>query len=169
LKPIDANELMTDAHGRPNNASNCRRTPVLIAGGGPTGLALASELGWRGISCVVVEQGDGGVDFPTTNLVNTRTCEYLRRWGLADQVRYRAGFPPDYPRNYVFVTRMNGYQIARFEHPPNGDPASRSAHSPEGRLWVQTFLRPRIAAACKRAAGSRGSLWHVAGSVPARG
>ncbi|MEK7209859.1 MAG: FAD-dependent monooxygenase [Candidatus Binatota bacterium] len=120
-----------------------KRFPVLIAGGGPTGLALAIELGRRGISCLVVEQGDGSVEFPTTNLVNTRTCEHLRRWGLADRVRYDAGFPADYPRNYVFVTRMNGYELARFDHPANGDPKSRSPHSPEGRIWVsKPFFDP---------------------------
>jgi 2-polyprenyl-6-methoxyphenol hydroxylase-like FAD-dependent oxidoreductase len=120
-----------------------KQVPVLIAGAGPTGLALAIELGSRGISCLVVEQGDGSVDFPTTNLVNTRTCEHLRRWGLADRARYEAGFPTDYPRNYVFVTRMNGYEVARFDHPANGDPESRSPHSPEGRIWVsKPFFDP---------------------------
>jgi 2-polyprenyl-6-methoxyphenol hydroxylase-like FAD-dependent oxidoreductase len=110
------------------------RTPVLIAGGGPTGLALASELGWRGISCVLVEQTDGRVGFPTTNLVNTRTSEHLRRWGIIDQVKH-AGFPTDFPRNYIFVTRVFGYELARFEHPSNGDPQFRSPYSPEGRIW----------------------------------
>lgn len=134
---------MSEANIPVPSSDGSKRYPVLIAGGGPTGLALASELGWRGISCLVVEQGDGSVDFPTTNLVNTRTCEHLRRWGLADRVRYDAGFPPDYPRNYVFVTRMNGYEVARFDHPANGDPNSRSPHSPEGRIWVsKPFFDP---------------------------
>ncbi len=53
--------------------------PVLIVGGGPVGLAMAVELGWRGIDCVLVEQGDGEVDHPKTNGVNTRTMEYCRR------------------------------------------------------------------------------------------
>ncbi len=113
-----------------------RRVPVLIAGAGPVGLALAVELAYRGIRCLVVEQTDGSVDFPTTNLANTRTCEHLRRWGIADRMRYESGYPTDYPRNYLFVTRMDGYEIARFDHPPNGDPASRSSFSPEGRLWI---------------------------------
>jgi len=113
-----------------------RRYPILIAGAGPVGLALAIELAWRGIRCLVVEQTDGRVEFPTTNLANTRTCEHLRRWGLADRLRYESGYPTDYPRNYVFVTRMDGYEIARFDHPANGDPASRSPYSPEGRLWI---------------------------------
>jgi 2-polyprenyl-6-methoxyphenol hydroxylase-like FAD-dependent oxidoreductase len=112
------------------------RIPVLIAGAGPVGLSLAIELAYRGIRCLVVEQTDGSVEFPTTNLANTRTCEHLRRWGIADKMRYESGYPTDYPRNYLFVTRMDGYEIARFDHAPNGDPAARSPYSPEGRLWI---------------------------------
>jgi 2-polyprenyl-6-methoxyphenol hydroxylase-like FAD-dependent oxidoreductase len=113
-----------------------RRIPVLIAGAGPVGLALAIELAFRNIRCLVVEQTDGSVDFPTTNLANTRTVEHLRRWGLADRTRFESGYPTDYPRNYLFVTRMDGYEIARFDHPANGAPNARSLHSPEGRLWI---------------------------------
>ncbi len=112
------------------------RIPVLIAGAGPVGLALAIELAYCNIRCLVVEQTDGSVDFPTTNLANTRTVEHLRRWGFADRMRYESGYPTDYPRNYLFVTRMDGYEIARFDHPANGDPKSRSLYSPEGRLWI---------------------------------
>jgi 2-polyprenyl-6-methoxyphenol hydroxylase-like FAD-dependent oxidoreductase len=113
-----------------------RHYPVIIAGAGPVGLALAIELGWRGIPCLVVEQTDGSVEFPTTNLANTRTVEHLRRWGIADRMRFESGYPTDYPRNYLFVTRMDGFEIARFDHPANGAPAARSPFSPEGRLWI---------------------------------
>lgn len=112
------------------------RIPVLIAGAGPVGLTLAIDLAYRNIRCLVVEQTDGSVEFPTTNLANTRTCEHLRRWGIADRMRFESGYPTDYPRNYLFVTRMDGFEIARFDHPPNGAPDSRSPHSPEGRLWI---------------------------------
>lgn len=115
---------------------NHKHTPVLIAGAGPVGLALAIELSYRGIRCLVVEQTDGAVDFPTTNLANTRTCEHLRRWGIADRMRFESGYPTDYPRNYLFVSRMDGFEIARFDHPANGAPDSRSPYSPEGRLWI---------------------------------
>src|SRR5262245_43820369 len=119
-----------------SHALACSHLPVLIAGAGPVGLGLAIELAYRNIRCVIVEQTDGSVDFPTTNLANTRTVEYLRRWGIADRMRFEAGYPTDYPRNYLFITRMDGFEIARFEHPANGDPASRSPFSPEGRLWI---------------------------------
>jgi len=117
-------------------ASPTTRVPILIAGAGPVGLSLAIELAYRGIRCLIVERSDGSVDFPTTNLANTRTCEHLRRWGIADKMRYRSGYPIDYPRNYLFVTRITGWEIARFNHPANGDRDSRSPYSPEGRLWI---------------------------------
>lgn len=118
------------------NSNSLNRIPLLIAGAGPVGLALAIELAYRGICSLLVEQTNGAVDFPTTNLANTRTCEHLRRWGIADRMRYESGYPTDYPRNYLFVTRMTGYEIARFDHPANGAPNSRSPYSPEGRLWI---------------------------------
>jgi 2-polyprenyl-6-methoxyphenol hydroxylase-like FAD-dependent oxidoreductase len=118
------------------NSNSLNRIPVLIAGAGPVGVSLAIELAYRGVRSLLVEQSDGAVDFPTTNLANTRTCEHLRRWGIADRMRYESGYPTDYPRNYLFVTRMTGYEIARFDHPANGDPNSRSPYSPEGRLWI---------------------------------
>ncbi|MEE8332460.1 MAG: FAD-dependent monooxygenase, partial [Alphaproteobacteria bacterium] len=41
-----------------------RRVPVLIVGGGPVGLALAGDLGWRGVACELIEQGDGSIAVP---------------------------------------------------------------------------------------------------------
>ena len=35
------------------------KTPVLIVGGGPVGLAMAGDLGWRGVPCVLIEKTDG--------------------------------------------------------------------------------------------------------------
>ena len=70
------------------------RIPVLIAGAGPVGLSSAIELAYRGIRCLIVEQTDGSVDFPTTNLANTRTCEHLRRWGIADIMRFNPVIRP---------------------------------------------------------------------------
>ena len=119
-----------------SESTTSKRIPVLIAGAGPVGLALAIELAYRDIRCLVVEQSDGSVEFPTTNLANTRTVEHLRRWGFAERMRFESGYPTDYPRNYLFVTRMDGHLITRFDHPANGAPDSRSPYSPEGRLWI---------------------------------
>ena len=51
-------------------------TPVLIVGGGPVGLALAGDLGWRGLSCLQIERSDGAVTQPKMDMVHIRTMEF---------------------------------------------------------------------------------------------
>ncbi len=94
-------------------------TPVLIVGGGPVGLALAGDLGRRGIACTLVEQTDGTIYHPRANTINSRTMEFCRRWGIAEEVR-QAGTPPDFPLDIVFCTGLAGYQLARVERPTYG-------------------------------------------------
>ena len=70
-----------------------RKVPVLIIGGGPVGLALASDHGWRGITCVLVEKGDGTIVTPKMKGVNVRTMEFCGRWAAAV---HACPFPPDW-------------------------------------------------------------------------
>jgi 2-polyprenyl-6-methoxyphenol hydroxylase-like FAD-dependent oxidoreductase len=90
--------------------------PVLIVGAGPVGLALAGDLGWRGVSCMVVEQTDGRIEQPKMDLVGVRTMEFCRRWGIADWVR-DAPYPGDYPQDCVFLTGLNGFELGRERFP----------------------------------------------------
>ena len=94
-----------------------KKIPVLIVGGGPVGLALAGELGWRGIECMLVEQGDGTITIPKMNEVSIRTMEFCRRWGIAAHVQ-NCPFPPDYPLDAVFVTSLTGFELGRMRVPP---------------------------------------------------
>lgn len=52
---------------------------IAIIGSGPVGLALALDLGWRGIECHVIEQRAGRVTHPRMNTVGSRTMEVCRR------------------------------------------------------------------------------------------
>lgn len=106
---------------------------VLIVGAGPVGLALAADLGWRNVPTLIVDQGTGEVPQPKTSGVNIRTMEYCRRWGLRDVIRGR-GMTPDYPRDRVWVTSMNGYELARQKGPSLADDVP-----PKGAL--ETFMR----------------------------
>src|SRR5262245_48454420 len=92
------------------------RTPVLIVGAGPVGLALAGDLGWRGIPCTLIEKTDGSIEQPKMDLVGVRTMEFCRRWGIADWVR-DAPYPGDYPQDYVWLTALNGYELGREKFP----------------------------------------------------
>ena len=121
-----------------------RKIPVLIVGGGPVGLTLAGELGWRGIGCELLEQSDGAIATPKMNEVNTRSMEFCRRWGIADAVR-DCPFPQDHPLDVVFVTSLGGYELARMRRPPRGhyDAASPSPerHQVCSQLWFDPILR----------------------------
>ncbi len=125
-----------------------KEVPVLIVGGGPVGLGLAIDLGWRGIDCMLVEQTDGKIFHPRANAINSRTMEFCRRWGIAEAVR-EAGAPPDFPSTILYVTSMQGYEIARIERPTHGGRTSLP-HTPErpqrcNQLWFDPILRDRAA------------------------
>src|SRR6476660_797874 len=117
---------------------------VLIVGGGPVGLALAGELGWRGIACVLIEQGDGTIVTPKMNGVNARTMEFCRRWGIADAV-HACPFPPDYPRDVAFVTNLSGYELGRIALPPRIseklEPYSPMRHQVCSQMWFDPILQ----------------------------
>jgi 2-polyprenyl-6-methoxyphenol hydroxylase-like FAD-dependent oxidoreductase len=93
--------------------------PVLIVGGGPVGLALAGDLGWRGVPCTLIEKTGGAIEQPKMDLVGVRTMEFCRRWGIADWIR-DAPYPPDYPQDYVYLTALNGYELGREPFPGRG-------------------------------------------------
>jgi 2-polyprenyl-6-methoxyphenol hydroxylase-like FAD-dependent oxidoreductase len=94
--------------------------PVLIVGGGPVGLALAADLGWRGVPCLMIEQGDGVVGTPKMNEVNVRSMEFCRRWGITADVN-ACPFPADYPLDSTFVTSLFGYEMGRVPRPARAD------------------------------------------------
>lgn len=124
-------------------------TPVLIAGGGPVGLAMAIELGWRGIGCVLVDEGDGELVHPRTGLIAIRTMEMLRRYGLAQRMR-ACGFPDDYALSMVFCTALNGLLLARAPY-PSMRAAPTPPETPEKKqrcpqIWMQPILADAVRA-----------------------
>ena len=117
---------------------------MLIVGGGPVGLALAADLGWRGVACELIEQTDGAITTPKMNEVNVRTMEFCRRWGIADQV-LNCPFPADYPFDVVFVTSLAGHEIGRMRRPPRAqqqpEPYSPMRLQACSQMWFDPILR----------------------------
>ncbi|MEV6265286.1 FAD-dependent monooxygenase [Streptomyces sp. NPDC051784] len=92
-----------------------RHVQVLVAGGGPVGLATAVELGRRGVDCLVVEPRTAvSRARPRCKTLNVRTMEHLRRWGLADRLRERAPLPVSWSQDVVFCTSLTGRELSRF-------------------------------------------------------
>ena len=88
--------------------------PVVIVGGGPVGLACATELAFHGVGSVVVERRTGVSELrPRAKTTSARTMEHFRRWGLAGEVRRRAGLPVEWSDTAVFCTALVGREIAR--------------------------------------------------------
>ena len=92
--------------------ADCSDADVLIAGGGLVGMALATELGIRGVRCLVVEKRPPSKDqLARTNLMNARSMEHFRRWGIADTLRANDPIPAVFGRDVTYVTRLNGYVL----------------------------------------------------------
>ena len=116
--------------------------PVLIVGAGPVGLALANDLGQRGVACQVVEREASPTALPKMNFVNVRSMELCRRWGLVEDVR-SAGWPEDHPLDVSYCTSLQGFEITRFPYPAQRE--KRISYSPEcsqrcPQIWFDPFL-----------------------------
>jgi 2-polyprenyl-6-methoxyphenol hydroxylase-like FAD-dependent oxidoreductase len=70
---------------------------VAIVGGGPVGVALAVELGQRGVSCVLVERHLEPQPIPKGQNLTNRTLEHFYFWRCVDELRAARVMPPGYP------------------------------------------------------------------------
>jgi 2-polyprenyl-6-methoxyphenol hydroxylase-like FAD-dependent oxidoreductase len=121
------------------------KTPVLIVGAGPVGLAMAGDLGWRGVPCVLIEKTDGCITQPRMDMVHVRTMEHCRRWAIVPWVE-TAGYNRDYPQDCAWVTSLaNGYELGRepFPSPREEKPPPQSPQKRE--RCPQNFFDPVLA------------------------
>jgi 2-polyprenyl-6-methoxyphenol hydroxylase-like FAD-dependent oxidoreductase len=123
-------------------------TSVLIAGAGPVGLALACELGMRGIDCIVAEKRDGKLHVPKMSLVSAGSMEYCRRWGIAEQVR-TAVWSENHALDFVYLHTLAGRELTRIKIPSYAQ--KRPDWTPEGMCQCpQIFFDPILAARVAR-------------------
>ena len=120
---------------------NVIETDVLIVGGGPVGLAMAHELRYQGIDCILVEESDGVVTDPKVSTVGPRSMEFCRRWGIAQQIR-DAGWPKDHTLDVAWVTAVGGHEIFRVPFPSYAE-RSLPEYTPEPeQVCPQNWFAP---------------------------
>ncbi len=64
--------------------------PVLVVGGGPAGLAAATELARHEVASLLVERRTVLSSHPRATVLSLRSMELMRAWGLQDGVRARS-------------------------------------------------------------------------------
>lgn len=102
-----------------------KRRNVIIIGGGPVGVALALDLGLRGVSSVVVESRTTLANIPKGQGLTQRTLEHFYFWGLDKELRAARTMPPGYP-----IGEITAY----------GSLASEYWQAPAGREVVGDFF-----------------------------
>ena len=93
-----------------------QHTQVLIAGGGPVGLMLATVLGRYGIRAMLVERNTHTTRHPKMDITNGRSMELFRKFDLVDALR-KAAVPETNPFDVSWVTSMSGHELHRFRYP----------------------------------------------------
>src|SRR3984957_6001713 len=78
-----------------------KRHQVVIVGGGPVGVALAVELGQRGIACALVERRREPQRMPKGQNLTQRSVEHFYFWGVAEELRTARLLPPEFPMSGI--------------------------------------------------------------------
>jgi 2-polyprenyl-6-methoxyphenol hydroxylase-like FAD-dependent oxidoreductase len=78
-----------------------KRLQVVIVGGGPVGVALAVELGQRGVHCALIERRREPQRIPKGQNLTQRSVEHFYFWGVLDGLRTARILPPSYPMSGI--------------------------------------------------------------------
>src|ERR1700758_5654162 len=92
------------------------RTPVLIAGGGPTGLVLTAELSRHGVASVLAERNEHTTLFPKMDITNGASMELLRRLGVDAELR-AVGVGAQHSFDVIFAGGLGGPVHGRWRLP----------------------------------------------------
>ncbi len=115
-------------------------TPVLIAGGGPVGLALALALDYHGIDAILVERNETTTRHPKMDITNGRSMELFRQLGVIDELRAQA-VPADHDYSVIWCTRMEEWELARFDYPSVEQARKMLREQNDGTMALEPGMR----------------------------
>lgn len=96
----------------PQNTSHVIEVPVLIVGGGPSGLTASLLLSCYGIRNLLVNKYRWTANSPRAHITNQRTMEVFRDAGVEAQV-VAAASPHELMANNVWATSFSGRELGR--------------------------------------------------------
>lgn len=123
------------------------RHQVVIVGGGPVGVALAVELGLRGVSCTLVDTRSALQQIPKGQNLTQRTLEHFYFWGVVNEIRAARLMPLGYPIGEVSAY---GSLMSNYWHAPPGRELVRPYYFQDNerlpQYCVEEVLRRRMEA-----------------------
>lgn len=116
--------------------------PVLVAGGGPVGLATAYDLQKRGIKCLLVERNATTTGHPKMDVTNGRCMEHFRRLGLSEKIR-DAAVPREHSWDVSWITDLGpqGHELHRFAYPTVLEAKEQMRAKNDGTQPLQPYMR----------------------------
>ncbi|MCC2625463.1 MAG: hypothetical protein K0R14_1336 [Burkholderiales bacterium] len=88
-----------------------KQVPVIIIGGGPSGLSTALALARQNIQSIVIERNPGITQHPRARGVNARSMELFRQWGNYNELLQYTH--PKVARRFIWIESFQGKEIAR--------------------------------------------------------
>ncbi|MFB6522417.1 FAD-dependent monooxygenase [Streptomyces sp. NPDC056401] len=130
--------------------------PVLIVGAGPVGMVAALELARQGVPSVLVDREFETSSHPKLDYVNSRSMEFFRQLGIADDVR-SAGVGPEHGADVIWSTGLAGEPITTWELPSVSEQWRRITETNDGtqpgqpgQRISQIELEPVLRDRCRR-------------------
>jgi 2-polyprenyl-6-methoxyphenol hydroxylase-like FAD-dependent oxidoreductase len=117
-----------------------RSQPIGIVGAGPVGMVLALFLARYGVRTTLFNLDTHSRWHPKGSTHNARTMEHYRRLGLSPEIR-GIGLPADHPTDVVYLTRLNGWELARQTLPSEAEKQARVRASPAADQTPEPLLR----------------------------
>jgi hypothetical protein len=114
--------------------------PVLIAGGGPTGLVLAAELARHGVASMLAERNEHTTLFPKMDITNGASMELLRRLGVDTELR-AVGVGAQHSFDVIFAPGLGGPIHGRWRLPSVDEQCGIIAATADGSVPGQPWQR----------------------------